>query len=120
MARELILYCDESDSSGKHFANFYGGALIESVHLAEVAERLALCKQSLNLLGEVKWQKITEPYAQKYMDLATEIFDLVREGKLKLRIMFTQNYFSAYRLTTEQRENGFSCFTTNSSNMRSV
>lgn len=107
MSRELILYCDESDSSGKHFANFYGGALVESVHLAEVAERLALRKQSLNLHGEVKWQKITEPYAQKYMDLATEIFDLVREGKLKLRIMFTQNYFSAHRLTTEQRENGF-------------
>lgn len=98
MARELVLYCDESDSSGKHFANFYGGALVESVHLAEVSVRLAARKQALNLLGEVKWQKITEPYAQKYMDLATEIFDLVREGKIKLRIMFTQNYFSAYRL----------------------
>lgn len=107
MSRELILYCDESDSSGKHFSNFYGGALVESVHLAEVIQRLATCKQTLNLMGEVKWQKITEPYAQKYMALATEIFDLVREGKLKLRIMFTQNYFSAHRLTTEQRENGF-------------
>jgi hypothetical protein len=107
MSRELVLYCDESDSSGKHFANFYGGALVESVHLAEVSARLAARKQALNLLDEVKWQKITEPYAQKYMDLATEIFDLVREGKIKLRIMFTQNFYSAYRLTTEQRENGF-------------
>ena len=67
MARELILYCDESDSSGKHFANFYGGALVESAHLAEVIARLESCKVRLNLLGEVKWQKITEPYAQKYM-----------------------------------------------------
>jgi len=107
MSRELILYCDESDSSGRHFANFYGGALVESAHLAEVVQRLAARKNALNLLGEVKWQKITEPYAQKYMDLATEIFTLVREGKLKLRIMFTQNYFSAHRLTTAQRENGF-------------
>lgn len=107
MARELILYCDESDSSGKHFANFYGGAMVESIHLAEVTARLAARKQALNLMGEVKWQKITEPYAQKYMTLATEVFDLVREGKLKLRIMFTQNYFSAHRLTSEQRENGF-------------
>lgn len=107
MARELILYCDESDSSGKHFANFYGGALVESAHLEEVVARLDACKVRLNLLGEVKWQKITEPYAQKYTELASEIFTLVREGKLKLRIMFTQNYFSAYRLTTEQRENGF-------------
>lgn len=107
MARELVLYCDESDSAGKHFGNFYGGALVESSHLAEVIERLEACKTKLNLLSEVKWQKITEPYAQKYIELASEIFGLVREGKLKLRIMFTQNYFSAYRLTSEQRENGF-------------
>jgi hypothetical protein len=107
MSRELIIYCDESDSSGKHFSNFYGGALVESMHLDDVLSRLASKKASLNLHGEVKWQKITEPYAQKYIDLATEVFDLVREGKLKLRIMFTQNYFSAHRLTTEQRENGF-------------
>ena len=105
MSRELIIYCDESDSSGKHFSNFYGGALVESMHLDDVLSRLASKKASLNLHGEVKWQKITEPYAQKYIDLATEVFDLVREGKLKLRIMFTQNYFSAHRLTTEQREN---------------
>lgn len=107
MSRELILYCDESDSTGKHFSNFYGGALVESAHIVEVNERLSACKLQLNLLGEVKWQKITEPYAQKYIALATEIFCLVREGKLKIRIMFTQNYFSATRLTTEQRDNGF-------------
>lgn len=107
MARELILYCDESDSSGKHFSNFYGGALVESPHLNEVRERLEACKIAQNLLGEVKWQKITEPYASKYMILATEIFNLVREGKLKIRIMFTQNYFSPTRLTEDQRENGF-------------
>ncbi|MES2361435.1 MAG: DUF3800 domain-containing protein [Pseudomonadota bacterium] len=107
MTRELILYCDESDSSGKHFANFYGGALVESKHQAEVIARLEACKERLNLFGELKWQKITEPYAQKYMDFLEEVFLLVKEGKLKFRIMFTQNYFSAHRLTTEQRENGF-------------
>jgi hypothetical protein len=107
MARELVLYCDESDSSGKHFGNFYGGALVESRHLAEVIEQLEDCKIRLNLLGEVRWQKITEPYAEKYIELATIIFKLVRAGKLKIRVMFTQNYFSAHRLTTEQRENGF-------------
>lgn len=107
MSRELILYCDESDSSGRHFANFYGGALVESVHQQEAIDRLQAKKVELNLLGEVKWQKITEAYAQKYIDLIDETFALVREGKLKLRIMFTQNYFSAHRLTAEQRENGF-------------
>lgn len=107
MTRELIIYCDESDSSGKHFANFYGGALVESTHLVEVAARLQATKERLNLFGELKWQKITEQYQQKYMDFLAEVFALVREGKLKFRVMFTQNYFSAHRLTTEQRENGF-------------
>lgn len=107
MSRELVLYCDESDSSGKHFANFYGGALVESKHQQEVIDRLQECKNRLNLFGELKWQKITEQYLPKYIDFVSEVFGLVSEGKLKIRIMFTQNYFSAHRLTTEQRENGF-------------
>lgn len=51
MTRELILYCDESDSSGKHFANFYGGALVESTHQAEVIARLADAEMAASLLG---------------------------------------------------------------------
>lgn len=107
MSRELVIYCDESDVSGRHFANFYGGALVESQHLLEVISRLDACKVGLNFHGEVKWQKITENYAQKYIDFVSEAFALMAEGKLKFRVMFTQNYFSAHRLTTEQRENGF-------------
>ncbi len=49
MARELSIYCDESDSKGKHFENFYGGALVESVHLEEVIARLQAKKDELNL-----------------------------------------------------------------------
>jgi hypothetical protein len=107
MSRELVLYCDESDVSGRHFANFYGGALVESRHLQEVVARLEASKAALNFHGEVKWQKITENYAQKYIAFVSETFSLMAEGKLKLRVMFTQNYFSAHRLTSEQRENGF-------------
>jgi hypothetical protein len=107
VARELILYCDESDSSGKHFSNFYGGALVESVHQQEVIDRLDAVQLRLNLFGELKWQKITEQYRGKYSEFLTEVFALVGEGKLKIRIMFTQNYFAAHRLTTAQRENGF-------------
>ncbi|MFN7664520.1 MAG: hypothetical protein ACK5PH_06795, partial [Inhella sp.] len=99
MSRELVLYCDESDVSGRHFANFYGGALVESRHLQEVVARLEASKAALNFHGEVKWQKITENYAQKYIAFVSETFSLMAEGKLKLRVMFTQNYFSAHRLT---------------------
>jgi hypothetical protein len=107
VARELILYFDESDSSGKHFANFYGGALVESKHLSEVINRLEAVKTNQNLFGELKWQKITSQYYAKYVAFLDETFALIGEGKLKVRVMFTQNYFSAHRLTSEQRENGF-------------
>lgn len=107
MSRELTLYCDESDSSGRHFGNFYGGAVVESKHLGEVIDRLETCKQKLHFFGEVKWQKITDNYQQKYIDFVTEVFALMTEGKLKVRIMFTHNYRSAHRLTHDQRENGF-------------
>ena len=107
MARELILYCDESDISGRHYSNFYGGALVESQHQAEVIARLNARKAALNFHSEVKWQKITENYAQKYCSFVDETFALMVEGKLKMRVMFTHNYFSAHRLTGEQRENGF-------------
>lgn len=106
MSRELIIYCDESDISGRHFSNFYGGALVESAYLADVIARLAERKRELNFHGEVKWQKITENYAEKYKAFLDEVFALVSEGKLKLRIMFTQNYFGA-KLTREQRDNTF-------------
>jgi len=107
MSRELTIYCDESDISGKHFSNFYGGALVESSHLAEVIERLEGAKRLQNLGAEVKWQKISEAYAQKYIAFVDEVFLLMTEGKLKLRIMFTQNYFGAARLTSVQRETSF-------------
>lgn len=107
MTRELVIYFDESDISGRHFSNFYGGLLVESTHLGEVEQRIGGVRETLHLNNEVKWQKISEAYAGKYIALMDEVFDLCREGKLKLRIMFTQNYFSAARLTLDQRENGF-------------
>jgi hypothetical protein len=107
MARELIIYCDESIDRGRHFSNFYGGALVESKHLLEVESRLQTKKVALNFHGEVKWQKITENYAAKYIAFVDEVFALVGEGKIKIRIMFTHNYLTPKQLTPEQSENQF-------------
>jgi len=107
MARELLIYCDESDISGRHFANFYGGLLVESANLAEVEGRIFEVRDRLHLRDEMKWQKISHAYAGKYIELMDTVFDLVAEGKLKLRVMFTQHYRSAARLTEEQRDMGF-------------
>ena len=91
MALEYIIYCDESEEGGRYFSNFYGGALVTSQDLEPVRDALDSKKLALNLHGEVKWTKITENYAQKYIDLLDTFFDLVVAGKIKVRVMFTQN-----------------------------
>jgi len=91
MAKEYIIYCDESTSSGLHFSNFYGGALVSSDDIDEVKKVLAAKKAELRFRGEVKWSKVTEPYKGKYKELMTFFFDLIRSNKIKIRIMFTQN-----------------------------
>lgn len=107
MARELLIYCDESDQSGRFYSNFYGGLLVESTHLVEVERRINAVRERHGLHSELKWQKISEAYANKYIAVVDELFDLTLEGKVKLRIMFTQNRNALPRLTLEQREHGF-------------
>jgi hypothetical protein len=99
VALEYIIYCDESEENGRYFSNFYGGALVRSTDLEQVRLRLEKRKEKLNLFREVKWTKITENYAQKYIDLLDTFFDLVQADKIKVRVMFTQNMNVAKNLT---------------------
>jgi Protein of unknown function (DUF3800) len=105
--RELFLYCDESIGDGRFYSNFYGGILVESKHILEVTSRLTAKKIELNIFGELKWQKISEAYADKYIAFLSELFLLLRQGKLKIRIMFRQNNWTATGLTAEQIENEY-------------
>lgn len=89
--REYILYADESEEKGAYFSNFYGGLLISSRDRDAVVSLLEAEKSRLNLHGEVKWQKVTLNYLNKYLDLSSLFFKLVRDGTLRLRILFTDN-----------------------------
>ncbi|WP_294196852.1 DUF3800 domain-containing protein [uncultured Sphingomonas sp.] len=101
---EYLIYSDESVSKGDYFSNFYGGALVTSRDDATVRRVLAEKKAALNLGGEVKWQKITEAYEGKYIELMDAFFDLIESNKVKVRIMFTQNMFRRRGLTADQRD----------------
>jgi uncharacterized protein DUF3800 len=107
MALEYIIYCDESESKGRHFSNFYGGALVTSEHLQTVQDTLAKRKKELNLFGEIKWSKITTNYRKKYIDMVDCFFDLIKEGKVKVRVMFTQNIMQARNLTRDHIRNQY-------------
>lgn len=105
--QEYIIYCDESESRGRHYSNFYGGALVTSEHVDAVRTALAAKKHELNLFGEIKWSKITPNYRKKYIDLMDFFFDMIADGKVKIRIMFTQNIVRTRRLTREQIKNQY-------------
>ncbi|MGE7875844.1 hypothetical protein [Peribacillus muralis] len=85
---EYLIYCDESIKRGELYSNFYGGALVKSIYLNEVVNRLNRYKEEHFITGEMKWTKVTEPYLEKYTGLINLFFDLLAEDKLKMRVMF--------------------------------
>jgi hypothetical protein len=103
MALEYIIYTDESEKKGKFYSNFYGGILVRSTDLQPVIDRLKECKVGLNFHQEVKWQKVTENYLEKYKTLMDGFFDEVAAGRIKVRVMFTQNQFVPTGLSPDQR-----------------
>lgn len=107
MSGEYIIYCDESIERGRHFSDFYGGALVRSEHIDEVRDILSQRMAELNLGAEVKWNKISEDYRNKYIDLIDTFFDLVQDDKIKIRIMFTQNIIVARGLEKRHYEDKF-------------
>lgn len=109
MSNELIIYCDESVKKGTFFSDFYGGVLVRSTDQDRVINALSQRMTDLNLGAEIKWTKISEQYAQRYIDLMDTFFDFVEEGALKGRVKFTQNALKINnkRLTKEQQEHEF-------------
>lgn len=107
---EYLIYCDESTKRGKLCSNFYGGALVKSIHFDEVVNRLNDYKKNKNISGEVKWTKVTDPYLDKYIGLMDIFFDLLQENKVKMRVMFQQNLVSddiTRNFTKEEHEESY-------------
>lgn len=103
---QYVIYTDESVKNGKYHSNFYGGSLIQSKDLDEVKTLLEGKKNDLRL-QEIKWTKVSATYLDKYTEMIELFFDLIECGKIKQRIMFTQNARQAVGLTREQIEESY-------------
>ncbi len=106
MPRTIFIYCDESISRGRFYSNFYGGLLIEGRSIDRVERRLTNTIREAGLTGEVKWTAITPSVAGRYMLVVDALFGEMREGRVKIRIMFTQNR-DVPSLTEAQRDSGY-------------
>jgi hypothetical protein len=92
MNKRYIIFCDESDIKGQFYSHFYGGVLIEASKQQFIEKELQCVKDEINIFfGEMKWEKITRPYVEKYVVFINRVFDIVDRGDMKIRIMFTQN-----------------------------
>ena len=101
------LLCDESDGRSNYFSDFYGGVLVASSQIQRIESELQAKKTELNFYGEVKWQKVTERYFEKYAVLMTKFFDFLRAGEAKVRIMFRSNALVPTGLTPEKEEESY-------------
>ena len=79
MEKEYIIFCDESETHGRFFSNFYGGVMVGSSQYDRITQRLNAEKQRLNLFGEVKWSKVSEPYLAKYQELSRKRLSRVQK-----------------------------------------
>ena len=55
----------------------------------------------------LKWVRITSNYLEKYKSFLDAFFDLVEQGHIKIRIMFTQNVYSPRNLDDYQIDNQY-------------
>lgn len=102
LEKEYIIFCDESDTSGKFYSNFYGGVLVGASQYDRITARLNAEKQRLHLFGEVKWSKVSAPYLAKYQELMAVFFSELRASHLRVRIMFRQNAHTPVGLSEDQ------------------
>jgi hypothetical protein len=103
-AKEYLAFCDESEKHGRYFSNFYGGLIVSSSDYQRVTDKLNQTKLSLNLFGEVKFEKVTGRYLDKYQTLMRVFFSEVAQSSIKIRIMFRQNAQRPIGLTAEDHD----------------
>ncbi len=107
MSKEYFIWCDESLKSGIYYSNFYGGVLVESKNIQLVNNRLQSVVDKIKITEEIKWGKVDAYKLPAFMELMNVFFDLVKKGKIKVRIMFRQTAHVAVGLTPNHSENEF-------------
>ena len=59
------------------------------------------------MIEEIKWQKVNTFHLERYKKIMDVFFRLIKQNKIKLRIMFTQNANVAKNLQTHHVENEY-------------
>jgi len=105
--KEYIIFCDESEQKGNYYSNFFGGLIVGSSQYQLIKQKIERIKCELNIFGEMKWEKVTELYLERYSKVISILFEEIIKGNIRIRIMFRQNAYVPSGLTAEQIENEY-------------
>lgn len=102
------LYLDESDKEGPYYSNFYGGIILDSRLLEEFNCRImGVIADSPVAKEEIKWQKVNAFTLPIYTSIVDELFEILSEGKAKIRIFFRHNRHKPVGLSAEDKRNEY-------------
>lgn len=104
---EYWIFCDESIQSGPKFSHFFGGAIVPASRHADVENQLRALKAKIGFLHELKWQRVSEQWLGGYEAMMTGFFDLLRRGKVRMRVMFSDNRVIPDGLSRAERDAGY-------------
>lgn len=105
--KEYWIFADESVQEGRLFSNFFGGCIVPAQIYADVENRLRIHKAKIGFLKELKWQRVTEVWLDGYRRIVSCFFDELRDGNVRMRVMFRDNKTTPSGLSRKQREEGY-------------
>jgi hypothetical protein len=105
--KEYWIFADESVQEGRLFSHFFGGAIVPASQYPHVENRLRIRKAEIGFLKELKWQRVTQQWVEGYQQIITAFFDELREGTVRMRVMFQDNQVAVQELSRAQRDEGY-------------
>jgi hypothetical protein len=104
---EYWIFCDESIQSVPKFSHFFGGAIVPAVRHAGIENRLRVLKAEIGFLHELKWQRVSEQWLEGHEEMMNGFFDLLRQGEIRMRVMFSGNRVIPDGLSRAERDDGY-------------
>lgn len=101
--KEYWIFADESVQDGEFFSKFFGGCIVPASRHAEIEARLARRKDELGFGKELKWQRVTDQRLADYVSMITSYFVELRDGHVRMRVMFQENQNVRRRTSGEMR-----------------
>ncbi len=105
--KEFWIFCDESVQEGSKFSNCFGGVIVPASRHARVENRLRIAKAEVGFLKEIKWQRVTEKWLAGYSRMITAFFDVIRDGDVRMRVMFRASDLPCENPSRAQRHESY-------------